>query len=117
MRMRKIFIGKYAVMAFLLLLSFQVVRGLGVTRPIPVNLKLLRGDTARFYFQIQAVTSSIDQVCTYSVSGLEPLQVNFDEKSVTVEAGKIKNIYGTRASREFRKRFSRRIAVSIKQSR
>ncbi len=95
MKNKKIAALKISLIVLSLFLSFQVVKGLGVTRPIPVDLKLLRGDSARFYFQIQARTSATPQVCSYSVTGMDPLIITFDEESVTVDAGEIKNVYGT----------------------
>jgi hypothetical protein len=83
------------IATLLVLLSFQVVWSFGITEPLPVGLKLLRGDTQRFYFQIQAVTSPDKLACTYSISGMDPLVVNFDKDSVVVDAGEIVNIYGT----------------------
>lgn len=80
---------------FLLLLSIQTVKSLGLTSPIPIDLKLLRGDTARFFFQIQATTSPEKISCTYSLSDYSPLVITFNEKEATVNAGEIKNIYGT----------------------
>jgi len=86
---------KLTFMIFLtVLLTVQVVRSLGVTDPT-AGINLLRGDSTKFSFQIQAVTSPDDQVCSYSVSGMEPLVISFDENEVVIKAGNIKNIYGT----------------------
>jgi hypothetical protein len=79
----------------LLLLTIQTVKSIGVTSPIPIDLKLLRGDTARFYFEIMASTSKEKISCTYSVNGFDPLVITFDEKETIVEAGEIKPVYGT----------------------
>jgi hypothetical protein len=76
------------------LLSIQIVSSLGLTRPTS-GINLLRGDSTQFSFQIQAVTSTEDQSCTYSMSGLDPLIITFDENQVIVKAGEIKNVYGT----------------------
>lgn len=76
-------------------MSIRTAWALGVTRPIPMDLKLLRGDSARFYFQIQAVMESNKQSCTYSTSGIEPLTVSFDQKETVVNAGEISSVYGT----------------------
>jgi len=77
------------------LLSLQTAWALGVTRPVPYDVQLMKGETAGFVFEIQAVTSSEKQLCTYGISGLEPLQVAFEESEATVDAGSIKNVYGT----------------------
>ncbi len=95
--MKTLKIRKFGFILLLtLLMSIQTAWSLGVTRPIPMDLKLLRGDSARFYFQIQAVMESNKQSCTYSVSSsVNPLVIIFDEKTAVVNAGEIKNIYGT----------------------
>jgi len=77
------------------LLSFQSVLALGVTRPVPYDVQLMKGETAGFVFEIQAVTSGEKQLCSYGISGLDPLQVTFEEKEAIVDAGSIKNVYGT----------------------
>jgi hypothetical protein len=77
------------------LLSFQSVWALGVTRPVPYDVQLMKGETAGFTFEIQAMTSGEKQLCSYGISGLEPLQITFEEKEATVDAGSIKNVYGT----------------------
>ena len=94
--MKALKISKFGLMLFLIMLmSIHTAYSLGVTRPIPMDLKLLRGDSARFYFQIQAVMESNKQSCSYSVSGINPLVISFDEKEAVVNAGEIKNVYGT----------------------
>ena len=94
--MKDLKINKFVLMLFLtLLISIQTVWALGLTGIIPMDLKLVRGDSARFYFQIQAVMESNKQSCTYSVSGLDPLVITFDQKEVMVNSGEIKDIYGT----------------------
>jgi len=76
------------------LLSVQIVSSLGLTRPTS-GISLLRGDSTTFSFQIQAVTSTNDQSCSYSVTGMDPLVISFDENEVIVKAGEVENIYGT----------------------
>lgn len=85
------------VMALVLgsLLTLQTAWALGVTRPVPYDVQLMKGETAGFVFEIQAVTSGEKQLCTYGISGLEPLQVVFEESEAIVDAGSIKNVYGT----------------------
>ena len=97
MRMKKFNISKFGLILVLtLLMSAQIVLSLGVTQPIPSDLKLLRGDTARFFFQIQAVMETNKQSCGYSISSsISPLAITFDEKETVVNAGEIKKVYGT----------------------
>jgi hypothetical protein len=88
--------GMICVMAILMFLfSLSCVKALGVTRPVPYDIELMRGESARFTFQIQAVTSTDKTACSYSISSMEPLTIEFDENEVTVDAGSIKNVYGT----------------------
>jgi hypothetical protein len=88
-------------LAFLLAVSIAVLAGaqgaqcLGVTRPVPYDVELLPGETAGFTFQIQAVTSTEDLDCVYSISGMNPLVLEFEEDGVVVAAGTISNVYGT----------------------
>ncbi|MCX6822202.1 MAG: hypothetical protein NTW30_05500 [Candidatus Aenigmarchaeota archaeon] len=82
------------VTIFTLFMVSTAVTSIGVTQPIPVGLKILRGTTAKFYFQIQALKDS-KQSCTYSATGLDPLVITLDENKATVDEGTIKNVYGT----------------------
>jgi hypothetical protein len=96
MRMKRFNISKFGLILFLtILMSIETVWSLGVTRPIPMDLKLLRGDSARFYFQIQNVMELNKQSCSYSVSGVEPLKIIFDEKEAIVNVNEVQNVYGT----------------------
>jgi hypothetical protein len=79
----------------LVLFSFQITKVLGVTQPILEKSTMLKGDSSRFYFEIQAVGYTYKQSCVWSLSGMDPLKVNFDEMSVLVNAGEIKKVYGT----------------------
>ena len=96
-KMKSLMIGKFCLIIFLaLLMSVQIVSSMGVSQPSPHDLKLLRGDSAEFYFRISVVTEASDQVCSYSISGLDPLVITFDEgEEVTIDAGKTKDVYGT----------------------
>ncbi len=78
---------------FIILLSTTVV-ALGVTSPVPKGMKLLRGESSTFEFEIQAVTSADDMVCTYSMTEMAPIAVAFDSDQVTVKAGTIETVYG-----------------------
>jgi hypothetical protein len=84
-----------SVMAVAVLCGMQNVQSIGVTRPVPYDIELMRGETAGFTFEIQAVTSLEALSCSYSISGLSPLTLTFEEDEVTVDAGSIKNVYGT----------------------
>jgi len=89
-------IAKFCLVSFLtLLIILQTVESIGVSEPSPHDLKLSRGDSARFNFKILAVTSKIKQSCSYSISGLDPLIISFDEEKIIVDAGGIKKVYGT----------------------
>jgi hypothetical protein len=79
----------------LVLFTFQAVKSLGVTQPILERMTMLTGESSRFYFEIQAVGSSTKQSCVWSLTGLEPLIVNFDETKVIVDADQISKVYGT----------------------
>jgi len=83
------------IISLTLLMGIQIARSVGVSQPIPVDLKMLRGDTARFYFYISTATLTVKQDCSYSVSGLEPLVINFDEKGVVLDPEVQKNFYGS----------------------
>jgi hypothetical protein len=81
-------------LAFILMVMHQA-QALGVTRPAPYDIQLMKGESAGFVFEIQAVTSTERQACSYSISGLAPLQVTFEESEAAVDAGSIKQVYGT----------------------
>ena len=95
-KLKNVKIEKLALIAILsLLLSIQTAMSISVTRPLPIDLKILRGDTERITFEIQALTSQEKLSCAYSVGGLDPLVISFDEKEVVVDAGGIKDVYGS----------------------
>jgi hypothetical protein len=77
------------------LLTFQTVKAVGITQPILEKRMMLRGEYSKFYFEIQAVGYTNKQSCVWSASGLDPLEVKFDETKTIVDAGAIKKIYGT----------------------
>jgi hypothetical protein len=92
------------IIFFIFLINIQTVNSLGVTQIVPLDIKLLgynadlklnRGDTTRFYFQIQTATSEGKQSCLSSIQNMEPLIINLDENETILEAGEIKNVYGT----------------------
>jgi len=89
--------GILAVMALAIAMMFMVQSAcsLGVTRPVPYDIELMRGESAGFVFEIQAVTSMERQSCTFGISGLDGLDLEFEEEDVTVDAGSIANVYGT----------------------
>lgn len=87
--------GKSGLVFILSLFLLSSVYAIGVTRPVPFDMELMRGEDARFTFQIQAVTSDSNQQCKYSMSGLEALNVEFDLDRITVDAGGVKDVYGT----------------------
>lgn len=77
------------------LLSFQTALALGVTRPVPHDMELMRGESADFSFQIQAITSTSDIQCVYHLSDMDPLEIKFDSDEAIVKAGSKKIVYGT----------------------
>lgn len=89
-------VGKFGLILVLtILMGIQIVKSIAITQPMPFNLKMLRGDSVRFTFQIQPVTSKVKQSCTLSASDFDPLNIVFDEETVTVNPGENKHIYGT----------------------
>lgn len=78
-----------------ILFNAQLAQSLGVTRPVPYDIELMRGESAGFTFQIQAVTSTERLLCSHSIGGLDPLEIAFEEEGAVVDAGSIKNVYGT----------------------
>jgi hypothetical protein len=79
----------------LVLLAFQTVKAVGVTQPILEKRTMLRGENSKFYFEIQTIGYSNKQSCTWSISGLDPLQVNFNETHVIANVDTIRKVYGT----------------------
>ena len=77
------------------LLSSQLVLGLGVTQPVPLDLELMRGESSDFRFQIQATTSASDVTCDYNMRGMEGLVIEFNQEQITIEAGSKERVYGT----------------------
>ncbi len=67
----------------------------GVTNPLPSEMQLLEGESGRFKFQIQAITSEQDLICEPSLAEETSLDIDFDQKIITVSAGSIKEAYGT----------------------
>ena len=87
---RKIFL----LIIFFSLVLFRSVNSQAVTEPLPKNLVVERGSSVEFHFQIQTINLKEKYECSYSVSGLEPLRVSFEENSVIIEPGKVKEIHG-----------------------
>ena len=87
---------RFCLVSFLsLLIILQTVKSIGVSEPSPHDLKISIGDSAKFSFKILAVRSNIKKSCSYSISGLSPLMIDFDEEKAIVDVGEIKKIYGT----------------------
>lgn len=76
------------------LLILPEVFSLAIIQPLPSNVTLKMGESIPFSFEIQALTSKENQSCTYSVSGFDPLIVNFDKVQTKVEAGKSERVFG-----------------------
>ena len=94
--MKNLNMKEFGVGFFLTLVTIiGIVSSLAITQPMPPNLRMLPGDTARFVFQVQAPFSKVKQSCKLSVSSIDPLKVNLDETSIILNAGETKKIYGT----------------------
>ncbi len=76
------------------LLIVQAVNA-GVTNPLPSEIELLKGESARFKFQIQAIADPETVICSMSLDDSTNLIISFDEDEVLVEGGTIKEVYGT----------------------
>ena len=87
--MKKI-LALVSILIFLLPVVFA-----GVTAPLPSNIELTKDESSRFKFQIQAVNSDDDIVCTYAFNQDPPFLVEFDDTETTVAAGSRANVYGT----------------------
>ena len=88
--------GKISIaLVFMIMVSLSLVKAIGVTRPVPQDLELMRGESANFVFEIQAVTSTERTECTYSLTNMDPLIVEFKDDVVRIEAGEIEEVYGT----------------------
>jgi len=92
-------ITRYEIISIIVILTFLFsvvsLEAIGVTRPVPHDIELMRGESARFVFEIQAVTSTEKVACIYSISDLGPLIIEFDEEEAIIDAGSIKKVYGT----------------------
>lgn len=85
---------KQIFLIFIILLIVQIAFA-GVTNPLPSELNLLKGESGRFKFQIQAVTSENDLVCIVSPESEAFFNVDFDKTEIEVAAGTIEEVYGT----------------------
>lgn len=66
----------------------------GVTNPLPTELNLEKGETGRFKFQVQTITSNQELFCVPSFPDNSQLEVNFDEEEIIAPAGGIKEVTG-----------------------
>ena len=99
-----------------LLMSTPFVSSMGLSEPT-AGLRLLRGDSADFTFSISAVTDQNDIECTYSITGLDPLVLTFEEDmTLTITKGTFKRIYGSVSVPENAeiKRYTGELVVSCK---
>jgi hypothetical protein len=86
----------FSIILLTTLFSLPFAQAIGVTRPVPLAVKLLRGESQVFRFQVQATTSTTDQSCTYSMEGLDPLVLVFENpEGAMVEAGGTQYVYFT----------------------
>lgn len=79
---------------FCLLFTLQVAKSLGGSEPIFDKSSFLRGETARFFFEIDNF-QSVKQDCTYSINGLNPLTITFDQEKITLDSHNTGRVYGT----------------------
>jgi hypothetical protein len=86
---------KNLALIFLFSLFLREVSSLAVAQPMPSNVTLRRGESLPFKFEIQAITSREDQLCTYSIGGLKPLTVKFEKEEALVKAGSFLDVFGT----------------------
>jgi len=73
----------------LLLVNFVVA---DTTFPVPHLVKMDKGDTAEFVFQVQNIRSTNDVSCGYEVQENPGFEINFEEEETLVSAGKRKNV-------------------------
>ena len=76
-----------------LILSSLVLAG--VTNPLPTELNLLKGESGRFKFQVQTITSDQEVECTSSLPEESIFTIDFDPPTITVPARSVQDIYGT----------------------
>lgn len=88
---------KFSIISILLLLLVltPAVYAYGVTKPLPYELELLRGEEGKFKFQIQVPPSEFTKDCSYSLKEGFPLIVTFTEPNVLVGSGQRKDVIGT----------------------
>lgn len=77
------------------LVSLASVSALGVTRPLPYDLELLKGETGTFSFEIQVLASEGDMTCEYSFNGLDNFGISFQKPILEIDSGSSANVYGT----------------------
>jgi len=85
---------RHLIIVLMLLLLAQIVCA-GVTIPLPSELNLFKGESGRFKFQVQAVTSEYALDCAVEMSGETPLVIEFDSETLIVPAGGVKEFYGS----------------------
>ena len=79
----------------LFLVILGSVQAIGVTYPLPSELELLRGESGRFWFQIQNVAGTGNQFCKYSIEDLG-LSYAFDNPNgIEILEGMMFDVYGT----------------------
>ena len=78
-----------------LFLGINLVSSSGITSPWIIGENLPKGSTAKFVFVISNGGNNFESSCTYSVEGLAPLTVTFDESQVVIAPNEPKNVQGT----------------------
>jgi hypothetical protein len=93
--MKKLKIEKFSLSVFLILfIMTPVVKSLGVSSPMPPNLRMMQGDTAEIAFAIQAISSTAKLSCSCYTQGFDPLIITFKEKTITINPGQAGVVYG-----------------------
>jgi hypothetical protein len=86
---------KILIIVFIVLFGLKDVYSLAISQPMPTNMTLKRGETLPFRFEIQGINSNQDLQCTYSINGLNPLKISFNDDKTVVKAGSIVQVSGT----------------------
>jgi hypothetical protein len=93
--MKTLKIEKFSlVVIFILLTVIPVVKSLGISAPMPPNLRMMQGDTGEIAFAIQAISSTDKLSCTCHTEGFDPLVITFKEKTIIINPGKAGVVYG-----------------------
>jgi hypothetical protein len=85
---------KFLIIVCIGLFSLKDVYSLAISQPLPTNITVKRGESLPFRFEIQAINSNDDFLCTYSINGLNSLKISFNDEITVVKARNITQIHG-----------------------